>query len=71
MLCRLNALSSLGEDFIQPLQRQKMSVHSADVWRNIRHGLELSIHVEAGVAEEEEKEEVEGNFVPSHNSKNQ
>ena len=56
VLCRLNALSSFSEDFTQPLQSQKMSVHSADMYRNIGYCLELSVHVEVVVAEEEIEE---------------
>ena len=53
MLCRLNALSSLGEEFY-PTSTKPEDVR----YRNIVYGLKLSVHVEAGVAEEV-KEEVE------------
>ena len=65
MLCRLNALSSLGDEFY-PTSIKPEDIctfrRCVEEYRNIGHGLELSVHVEAGVAEEEEKEEVEEEF---------
>ena len=63
MLCRLKALSSLGEEFY-PTSTKPEDVR----YRNIGYGIELSVHVEVGVAEEV-KEEVEEFFCPHTISK--